>query len=288
MRTLFSILLSLAPMAPAHSEDRIPTVFLTHFYVTLDTASYAALCRSPDVAALSDVNESHVVAGNRSWSGFYMKGRQTYMEFFEESAGPGGKHLGDSGLGLTVEESGGVEAAAARWRTAFGKKVVTDAMPRTTPSGTFPWFTAVGVDSSPPGVLATWVMEIDPGYLAALHPGSRVEHPLSRQQYLAWDFLPDRPLDNVVGLTAALGPAETSELATELELLGWAVERGGKGFVAAGPEVKLTIVPSGARAGIQQAELRLRRPVPRQEIMLGRARLLLEGETGRFIFWGPD
>lgn len=100
--------------------------------------------------------------------------------------------------------------------------------------------------------------------------------------------LPDRPLDNVVGLTAALNPTEMAQLATELELVGWAVQRGGGGFVAVGPDVKLTVVPAGARPGIQQAELRLRRSVPKQEITLGSTKLLLEGKAGRFVFWASN
>jgi len=52
--------------------------------------------------------------------------------------------------------------------------------------------------------------------------------------------------------------------------------------------VKLTVVPAGSRAGIQQVELRLRQSVLRQQIELGSAKLLLEGTTGRFIFWTRD
>jgi hypothetical protein len=55
--------------------------------------------------------------------------------------------------------------------------------------------------------------------------------------------------------------------------------------VGIGPDVKLTVVPAGARAGIQQVELRLRETVPKQKIALGTAELLLDGKTGRFIFW---
>ena len=91
-----------------------------------------------------------------------------------------------------------------------------------------------------------------------------------------------------MGLTAALDPADTAQLATELELVGWSVRRRANGFVAVGPDVKLTVVPAGSRAGIQQVELRLRQSVLRQQIELGSAKLLLEGTTGRFIFWTRD
>jgi hypothetical protein len=288
MKAVLSILLLIIPCALAHSSDRVPAVFLTHFYVALDPTSYDALRSSPQVAALAAVKENNVVAGNRKWTGFYLYGRHTYMEFFGAQALPGDMRLGDTGLGLTVEEAGGVTAIAARLRTIYGETVEMNTTPSTSATGDIPWFTSTDIKSAGPEAMSTWFMEIDPGYLAAKHPGEPIEHPLSREQYMKWRFLPDHPLDDVVGLTAALDPADTTQLATELKVVGWSVRRRAKGFVAVGPDVKLTIVSAGARAGIQQVELRLRQSVPRQEIALGRAKLLLEGTRGRFIFWTPD
>jgi hypothetical protein len=288
MKPLFGILLSLVSAVSSYSADRVPTVFLTHFFVTLDQPTYDLLRNSTQLAALAGSTGSHVVAGSRAWTGFYLFGRETYIEFFGVSASPSGHNVGDSGLGLTVEEPGGVAAIAGRLRIAFGERVNVEATPRSLPNGVVPWFTEAEITSRGEEAMHTWFMEIDPGYLAAKHPGSRVEHPLSRQQYLSWDYRPNRPLDNVVGLTAALNPPEMSQLAKELELVGWAVSRGDGGFVAVGPDVKLTVLPAGKREGIQEAELRLQHSVPKQEITLGTAKLFLDGETGRFVFQAAD
>jgi len=67
-----------------------------------------------------------------------------------------------------------------------------------------------------PRTTAIWVMELDPGYLAARHPEALVKDPLSRKQERSWDYRPDQTFDNVVGLTLALDQEKTSELATEL------------------------------------------------------------------------
>jgi hypothetical protein len=284
MKPVLSLLLFL-PFAGAFSAERAPTVFLTHFYVALDQATYNALRNSPNIAALASVEEKHTVAGSRNWTGFYVTGRQTYMEFFGADALPEGMRPGDCGLALTVEESGGVAAVATRLRTTFGDRVELDSTPSATDHGTIPWFTATDIKSDGPEVLSTWFMEIDPEFLATIHPGSRVDHPLGREQYMSWKFLPDRPLDNVVGLTAALYPSDMSQLATELELAGWAVHRGSGQFVALGPDVKISVVPAGARAGIQQIELRLRHSVGKQKVALGNAELILSGTSGHLIFW---
>jgi hypothetical protein len=134
--------------------------------------------------------------------------------------------------------------------------------------------------------MSTWVMEVDPAYLAAMHPGSLVRHPLSREQYLSWNFLADHLLDAVVGIRAALNSVEMTQLANELELIGWSVYREGGGFRAQGPDSKLEVVraPAGSRLGIQRVDLRLRRSVATQTIELGSAKLLLADKTAQLIF----
>jgi hypothetical protein len=54
-----TILLSLVPVSSAYSGDRVPTVFLTHFYVVLDQASFDTLRTSPQIAALAGVDNLH-------------------------------------------------------------------------------------------------------------------------------------------------------------------------------------------------------------------------------------
>jgi len=285
MKRVFPILLSLLPVSPIIAADAVPPVTLSHFYVALDQTSFDALRKSPQVEALAHVVERHTVAGKDEWTGFYVQGRQTYMEFFGAQELPEGMRLGDAGLGLTVERAGGVSAIAARLRTVFGKRIEVTSTPRTTPTGSIPWFTSTGIKSDEPQSMETWFMENDPGYLAAVHPGANIENPFSREQSLSWYFLADHQLDNITGITAALNPAETAQLATELKLIGWAVRPHGKGFSADGPDLKLIVLPAAARAGIQQVDLRLRHPVAKQNIPLGNIELHLDGDTGHLVFW---
>lgn len=288
MKPLLLMSCLLLSCASAFSADGAPPVFLSHFYIALDRATYDALRTSKEVAALGAVKEKNVVAGSQSWSGFYWTARQTYMEFYGAAALPDETFLGDCGIGLAVETQGGVIALAERLRTVFGDKIESGNQVRTTETGDIPWFTAIHIKTDGHEAMATWVMEVDPGYLAAIHPESRVRDPLSRQQYNSWDFRPDQALDNVVGLTLALNHEKTSELATELGLFGWSVKRTRAGFFAVGPDVKIRVVPAGARAGIQRVELRLHRAVPKQTLQLGNAELRLAGNTGRLVLWKSE
>jgi hypothetical protein len=285
MKRICTILLSLLPISAIFAADAVPPLFLSHFFVALDQPSFDALRKSPQVESLAHVVERHTVAGTDEWTGFYVQGRQTYMEFFGAQNFPDGMRLGDAGLGLTVERAGGVSAIAARLRTVFGQRIEVTSTPRTTPTGTIPWFTSTDIKSDEPESMQTWFMESDPGYLAAVHPGAKIDNPFSREQSLSWYFLPDHQLDNITGITAALKAAEIAQLATELKLIGWSVRTHGKGFVAVGPDLKLIVMRAGARTGIQQVDLHLRRFVAKQDIALGNIELLLDGDTGHFVFW---
>lgn len=285
MKLIYPMLLSLFPVSTLFAADALPPVVMGHFYVALDQASFDALRKSPEVAALAHVVERHTVAGKDEWTGFYVQGRQTYMEFFGAQNLPEGMRIGDTGLGLTVEQAGGVSAIAARLRTVFGNKIEIRTTPRTTPTGTIPWFTSTQIKSDAPESMETWFMENDPEYLATVHPGAKIENPFSREQSLSWYFLPDHQLDNVTAITAALKPAEVAQLATELKLIGWPVRMQGEGFIATGPDLKVTVLLAGARTGIQQVNLQLRRSVPKQTLVLGNIQLHLDGNTGHLVFW---
>jgi hypothetical protein len=82
MKQISTILLLLLPIRAIFAADALPPVFMGHFYVALDQASFDALRKSPQVDALAHVVERHTVAGKDEWTGFYVQGRQTYMEFF--------------------------------------------------------------------------------------------------------------------------------------------------------------------------------------------------------------
>lgn len=280
LNVVVSICFLLLSCGPACSADRRPPVFLSHIWIALDQETYDALRTSKAVAALGAVKEQNTVAGTEQWSGFYWWARETYLEFYGATALPDETLVGDCGIGMSVETPGGVAGVAEGLRTAFGDRVEIDKQVRTTATGDIPWFTATHLKE--PRTTAMWVMELDPGYLAAMHPEAPIGNPLSRAP---WDFRPDQTLDNIVGLTVALDKEKASELATQLGVFGWSIHRTGTGVVAVGPGVTIHVVPADARSGIKQVELRLRRSVAKQRMQLGNAELRLAGDTGQLVFW---
>ncbi len=288
-RRSIALLLAAAPLCAlgASTEAPVPPVYFSHLFVVLDAASYDAIRDSPLIASLAATEESHVDAGATGWTGFYISGRRTYIELFSAKVPPPDGKEGDTGLGLTVEAVGGVPALAARLRPSFGDRVTVPAQRATLADGhSVPWYIAVELDGTKtPPAMETWVMETDPGYLAAKHPGARIDDPLSRERYQSWKYQPQKAFEDVVGVRAALAPLERSELETQLRAAGWAIEPRAGGFVARGPDVTLDVVPAGKRAGIQEITLRMAHRVDRQSVTLGQATLELDGLEGRLAFW---
>ena len=159
MKLLLSICFLLLSPGSAFSADGPPPVFLSHFYIALDQATYDVLRKSSEIAALAGIEERHTVAGSRSWSGFYVYGRQTYMEFFAADTLPDGTRKEDCGLGLFVEKAGGVDAVATRLRPVFGDKAEIYKQVRTIPTGDIlAWGLKGGAPTliSPHGLSVNW------------------------------------------------------------------------------------------------------------------------------------
>jgi hypothetical protein len=153
-----------------------------------------------------------------------------------------------------------------------------------------PWYTATYVDENrSDDTLSQWVEEVAPGYLAARHPGSSIQEPLSRERYLSWEFKPDRLFDDVVGLRLDLSLQEATLLSKELMIVGWTVTNtAGGGYTATGPDIKVIVRLAKARGGLREADLRLRRAVKKQHYEIGTATLDLDGRFGRLIFIPVD
>jgi len=282
--------LVLAPVARAAGAQPPPQVYLSHLYVVLDPASYDAILASPAIHSLAETRQEHVDASNGSWTGIYITAKHTYIELFSSKQPPPESGEGRTGVGLQVETSGGVQAVADRLRPSFGSRAKLDEEKFKQEDGRMVRaFSIVEVEAGKtPSALELWVMENDPAFLRAKHPEARIDDPLTRLRYNAWHYEPELALEDIVGLRAALVPAEMAELEIQLRASGWAIERRGDGFVARGPDITFDIVPAGKRAGIRELSLRMSHAVSRQSVSLGLARLQLDGMEGHLTFWADE
>jgi hypothetical protein len=266
--------LASATAVAAPSPSPVPSlpVYLNHFFVVVDAASYRALQDSAFVRDEWAPFEKRTTARNdETYTGIYWYGHHTYYEVFEPDAeGP----VGSSGLALGVEQPGQSRLVKAIWREALGG-AGSGLVTRKTETAEPTWF-EMTYASVPPGVLRIFLLEYDESFLARWYPELTPERGITRaavlDRYVAKiGRTEDRArtlLGDVTGLVLALSPDERDTLVKHLQPVGWRVSEDGAATLLEGPEgVALHVVePAEGKRGIVEATFSLqRRARPRSE-----------------------
>lgn len=289
--TLSAILGIVLPLAaaPEGPTPASPAVFLNHFFVVVDSASYRALQESATLTGpFAPFEKRTTVRNDQTYTGIYWYGRRTYFEAFEpDSQGP----VGASGLAFGVDGAGESAAVKAAWAKAFGG---ADSGPvtRKTDTAEPAWFlmTYAKVASG----LRVWLMEYDRSFLSAWYPELTPARGITRSEVLdryvakiGRQAEREKALfKDVTGLRLALEASDRDILAKQLLAVGWASREEKDALVLRGPEgVELRVVPPRAgKKGIVEATFSLQgAPAPRTEV-LGSATLTVERDGARLTF----
>jgi hypothetical protein len=107
---------------------------------------------------------------------------------------------------------------------------------------------------------------------------------LSRERFNGGRFLPDRPLEDIIGLTVVLSPERADAWLREMAAIGFSVTDEGEMRVARGEAIQIRIMTSGeSLRGIVQIRFRLGRTLPRQRHVLGNS--VLQVDSDGFATW---
>jgi hypothetical protein len=288
----FTVIAGLWPalgQAPVARGATAPAVFLNHFYVVVDSASYRAMQESSFLTGAFAPFEKRTTARNdETYTGIYWYGRRTYFEAFEPDAqGP----LGSSGVALGVDGAGESAAVKAAWTAAFGG---ADSGPvtRKTETAEPVWFQMTFAKAA--SGLRIWLMEYDQEFLARwypdLTPARGITRPEALDRYVAKI---GRQVDretavfkDVTGLVLALEAADRDVLRKHLVAVGWAAREGNDTLVLEGPEgISLQVAPATAgRRGILEATFSVQgKPASRVET-LGAVTLTVGPDQARLRF----
>jgi hypothetical protein len=278
-----------AVAAPEPSPEPAP-VYLNHFFVVVDAASYRALQESPFARdEWAPFEKRTTVRSDETYTGIYWYGHHTYYEVFEpEAQGP----AGSSGLALGVEEPGQSRVVKALWSEALGG-AGSGSVTRRTETAEPTWF-EMTYASVPPGVLRIFLLEYDENFLARWYPELTPARGIARAEVLDRYVAKvgrstDRArtlLGDVSGLVIALDPGERDTLVKHLQPVGWRVRAEGQATLLEGPEAfSLRVVPPTAgRSGIVEAAFSLQRPAKPRSERFGTTVLSIERDHARLRF----
>jgi len=280
----------LRPILQTWQRARPAPLFLNHVYLVVERETYAALAAEPFLRELAVVEERTTVRGDTSYTGLYLYGRRTYLEFLaaDEAAG---FHAGESGIALGLERAGGTDALAVELhRKGFPSQRLP--ITRALADGTqIPWFAMLAVEL-PPGPLTLFSLEYSTHFLAKFRPDLPAVRPstaraavLARYAEAVGQEPARTPLGDVTSVHLALDEAQRARLAGMLTASGYeagaASEESGASHLD-GPGVRFVLAPSATPGGVTRCELALTRPVEHAPLVLGKLRLTFDGARAEF------
>ena len=267
----------LGMLTQSEAKSKLPQVFLNHFYVVIDSATYKDIEHSPFLRREFAVTEQRTtVRTDRTYTGLYFYGTNTYFEFFDVSSDTS-RQPGFSGIALGVDQAGELQVVAKELSATF--PVVQGTITRQYNGKQVPWFYAgeqkdFPIDSD----LGVWFMEYHPRFLDEWNPQAGVRNQgVNRKQILqryaaVLKDIPAEPrFEDVVALTVAVNEAHRKKLTELFKLLGYSERTVGDAKVLKGPGIELRLLQQTEVArGIQEITMRVRRkPKERSEFRFG-------------------
>lgn len=263
MITLWLVTLASLSAAGEKAASSFP-VPLNHFYLALDSETYAAIESSDFLQKEFAVFERRTtVRTDKTYTGIYFYGIHTYFEFFDASKQTEFQQ-DRSGIAFAVERPGALKNFQARL-AASAPELIT----RQDKGLQIPWFYMLDLEKFfPDSVLDSWVMEYHPEFLARWRPeagGTRKS--ILREQILRRykEVLPDAPrhplFEDVIGLTVAADGPSITKMRQLCEIFGYVASMDSEATVLQGPDFVLRLIPETASMrGIKEATFRARRP----------------------------
>jgi hypothetical protein len=291
MIKLFVVVAILSPCAllfasqPGGKEVSVQfPVFLNHFYLTLDHTTYSAIESSKFLRREFAASEQRTtVRKDRTYTGLYFYGTNTYFEFFDADRETG-RREGDSAIAFGVEAPG----ASRQLAEALGTSPIT--ITRQLEHADIPWF----FQTMPKGLslesgISTWVMEYHPQFLLEWHSeaggvGSIARKAVLQRYRAVLTGVPAQPyLSDVVAITMATDIQVTRQMTELGKVFGYGVRIDGSRTVLQGPDFELRLVPATESIhGVRQVALRVTGTVPKdRELHFGSTSVLVFHPEGR-------
>lgn len=137
------ILLILPGKSYGEVNNSKPLVYVNHVYVTLDSATYSAVSTSDFLKETfcSCITKTITADSGQSWTGTYVWGENTYIEFYNIGEY---ENKGYSGIGLGVEVENGIEHLHKHFTDLGMTNIWKDFRYRQIDDKEVPWFQMFG------------------------------------------------------------------------------------------------------------------------------------------------
>jgi len=268
------------------AQNDLPPVYLNHISICVDQQTYDDIGKSDFIQnQFAGFSRSTTVSnGGETWTGTYIRGRNTYIEFFAPS---GDSRIGDAGIGLGVEEEGGINIVYSALMKMSGGRVRKDLRTKKIDGRDIPWFYDIGIDDADESAdFVCWVMEYHRDYMKNLYPEAGAgENGITRSQVLSHAFKNDRYFEDIEEATLALSGPEADRFVDELRSFGYKIIQHDGRRECIGPDIKFTVIPrTSSEGGITNLRLSLLKPVEGQNVLTFGPKSILK-IAGKHAVW---
>jgi uncharacterized protein DUF5829 len=249
-------------------------VYFNHAYAVVDRRTADAIADSDYLRAFANFEIRTTTGADKTWTGRYLYGRETYLELFGAGDLPGqDAALGSSGMGLSTEQVDDLAVVRDRLPGQGVQEPVEFLQTRDFGDGVpVPWFDAIltttGYDS-----FGAWAMEWRPEYFAdqrgntepASHPGD-----VGRERYLT-DAYRDRLMRDVTAIRIGVTARDLASTVPLLRAGGLRVHSlpgGGVSTRDGATTIRFDVVPLD-RVGLRQIDFALNHPTRRHTERIG-------------------
>ena len=200
--------------AAAHAEDGRPDPLLAfnHAWAMVDRETADAIEHSDYLGEFADRRINTGNDGTSTWTGRYLLGKETYLEFFGPGDAPDAV-AGDTGLAVSADKDGDLATATDNLRDLVADPVEFTQVTDLGDGNPIPWFD-VTYTTSTYDTFFSWAMEYRDEFLddpRLSFPPAAYEGDVSRDRYNRDRYL-DHQLRDVIGIQIATTAADIEKM----------------------------------------------------------------------------
>ncbi len=269
-----------------------PPVSFTHIFLDVRPATYQAIQTSKFLSGPFAHAEAHAIPATKTtpgWSGFYVFGKHTYLEFFSASAT---QPLAATAMGFQIDRRADLAALGQQIKAATKSPVVMSTQTRPIDGKVVNWFDSISADygKDDKALTGSWVMAIYPDFVRRIKPAIAPHGDgVTAEENEFHSYGPDgdkKLFKDVLSVELEMPAAEIERLSREFAAYGYRATKNGNVGMFAGPDFTVILKPSAKRRSALY-RLALNRAQQREErVRIGDSELRLHrGNTAEWRFW---
>ena len=269
-------------------------VFLNHINAVIDEKTYDEIVKSEFLKnEFCNSKEKTNADKQRSWTGFYMTGESTYIEFFNNKNKQSLREMkiAQIGVGFSVDTKEEFEKVFTLLKQKFADDIHDGLLEKKINNHLVPWFYYIEFKGDASEMLQkdtldTWIMAYDKDYLKFKNMKQADKDSITRKEYNADLFDKNKFFKDIEEITYLLNDEVKQKFIERQTSLGYTCEEAEDFTICRGPEITFKLKPAGDQTcKLLQLGMSLNREVKDLKTYhIGNSTIELKNKTATWTF----